>query len=140
MQRLKSKTAFISGGRQGIGRAMVELFLSEGAIVMTCGRGPKPDDLPESVLWCTLDVSNADEVSRVCHDITAKLGELSILVNNAGVQIEKTLVDTTDDDWNQLMGANAKGVFLLCRALIPRMASGGSIINIGSISGNAAVI
>ena len=63
---------------------------------------------------------------------------LHIPVNNAGVQIEKTILDTSDKDWDDLMGANAKGVFLMCRALIPRMAQGGSIINIGSISGTTA--
>ncbi len=57
-----------------------------------------------------------------------------------GVQIEKSVVDTTDEDWDLLMGANAKGVFRMCRRFIPVMVSsgGGSIINIGSISGNHA--
>ncbi|MEM9716739.1 MAG: SDR family oxidoreductase [Pseudomonadota bacterium] len=59
-------------------------------------------------------------------------------MNNAGVQVEKTVVDSTDDDWDQVMGANAKGVFNICRAAIPRMNKGGSIVNIGSISGNVA--
>jgi 2-keto-3-deoxy-L-fuconate dehydrogenase len=70
--------------------------------------------------------------------LAAGFNGLDILVNNAGVQIEKTVTDTSDDDWDLLMGANAKGVFLMCRALIPRMADGGSIINIGSISGQTA--
>lgn len=67
-----------------------------------------------------------------------RFGELSILVNNAGVQIEKTVVETTDADWDILMGANARGVFNACRAFVPVMAKRGSIINIGSISGNTA--
>ena len=71
-------------------------------------------------------------------ELAAGFNGLDILVNNAGVQIEKTVTDTSDDDWDLLMGANAKGVFLMCRALIPRMADGGSIINIGSISGQTA--
>ena len=54
------------------------------------------------------------------------------------MQIEKTIVETTDADWDLLMGANAKGVFLVCRDLIPVMADGGSIINIGSISASTA--
>jgi len=61
-----------------------------------------------------------------------------ILVNNAGVQVEKTVTDSTDEDWELVMGVNARGVFNLCRAFIPLMNSGGSIINIGSISGNVA--
>ena len=63
---------------------------------------------------------------------------MHILVNNAGVQVEKTVVDSTDDDWELVVGANARGVFNMCRALIPRMANTASIINIGSISGSVA--
>jgi NAD(P)-dependent dehydrogenase (short-subunit alcohol dehydrogenase family) len=61
-----------------------------------------------------------------------------ILVNNAGVQVEKTVVESSDADWDLVMGANARGVFNMCRAFIPLMSEGGSIINIGSISGNVA--
>ncbi|MBX2867657.1 MAG: SDR family NAD(P)-dependent oxidoreductase, partial [Acidiferrobacterales bacterium] len=99
MKRLESKTAFVSGGRQGIGRAIVDLFFVEGATVMTCGRGPRPADLDESILWHTMDVGNTYEVSALPERIAAELGELSVLVNNAGIQIEKTLIDTTDEDW-----------------------------------------
>ena len=67
-----------------------------------------------------------------------RFGGLDILVNNAGIQIEKTVLDTSDDDWDALMGVNAKGVFMACRAMIPLMKRGGVIINIGSISGNVA--
>ena len=70
--------------------------------------------------------------------VMSQLGSLHVLVNNAGVQIEKNVVDTTDDDWDTLMGVNARGVFMACRVFIPVMAQGASIINIGSISGNVA--
>ena len=138
MNRLEDKHALITGGRQGIGRAIVERFASEGARVMTCGRGDRPADLPAEILWQTANVAERGDVDALTDRAVAEFGELHILVNNAGVQIEKTLVDTTDADWEQLMGANAKGVFLVCRDLIPVMADGGSIINIGSISATAA--
>ncbi|WP_170504846.1 SDR family NAD(P)-dependent oxidoreductase [Ruegeria arenilitoris] len=130
--RLAGKLAFVTGGRQGIGRAIVEAFMAEGADVITCGRGPKPDGL--STDWISLDVSDAAAVGEAAQ----KLGVLDVIVNNAGVQVEKTVVDSTDADWDLVMGANAKGVFNVCRALIPQMQEGGSIINIGSISGNVA--
>ena len=138
MQRLTGKTALITGGRQGIGRAIVDRFHAEGARVMTCGRGPRPADLDAQIHWQTTDVADPDQVESLVSNALLTLGELSTLVNNAGVQIEKTIVDTSDADWDHLMGVNAKGVFLTCRACIPRMTSAASIINIGSISASTA--
>ncbi len=138
MKRLHGKSALVTGGRQGIGRAIVERFAAEGARVMTCGRGERPDDLPQEILWRTADVADRSDVGALTDRVIAEYGELHILVNNAGIQIEKTLVETTDADWDALMGANAKGVFLLCRDCIPIMSAGGSIINIGSISATNA--
>jgi len=137
-QRLEGKAALVTGGRQGIGRAIVDRFVAEGASVMTCGRGARPIDLPANIEWQTTDVSNLQNIQALKLSFEEKLGTMSILVNNAGVQIEKTIIKTTDDDWNALMGVNAKGVFLACRELIPAMLHGGSIINIGSISANTA--
>lgn len=138
MNRLQGKTALVTGGRQGIGRAIVDRFSAEGAVVMTCGRGPRPQDLPAAVAWETTDVACREDVNRLAACIETKFGRLAVLVNNAGLQIEKTIVATTDEDWERLMGVNAKAVFMLCRACIPLMSSGASIINIGSISASTA--
>ena len=132
MSRLAGKRAFITGGRQGIGLAIAEAFLSEGAEVMTSGRGDAPAGLPCD--WHTLDVSDPVAVGAVAQAV----GALDILVNNAGVQVEKTVTDSTDADWDLVIGANCRGVFNCCRSFIPVMRQGGSIINIGSISGNVA--
>ena len=138
MGRLTGKTAVITGGRQGIGRGIVDRFLAEGAKVMTCGRGERPEELPDRVLWEQVDVGVETAVTHLKNQILNQFGTLNILVNNAGIQIEKKITETTNDDWDRLMGANAKGIFLMCRTLIPHMAEGGSIINIGSISGETA--
>jgi len=138
MQRLTGKTAVVTGGRQGIGRAIVDRFAAEGARVMTCGRGARPADLDTQILWQTTNVADSAQVDELLDATLSAFGELSILVNNAGVQIEKTIIDTSDDDWDQLMGVNARGVFLTCRASIPQMTEAASIINIGSISATAA--
>lgn len=130
--QLKGKRAFVTGGRQGIGKGIVDAFLSHGVEVATCGRGRAPDDM--RARWLTLDVADPIAVAEAAEE----LGPLDIVVNNAGVQVEKTVVDSTDDDWDLVIGANARGVFNICRALIPEMRRGGSIINIGSISGQVA--
>lgn len=132
--RLEGKRAVITGGRQGIGRGIVDAFLVEGAHVTTCGRGGRPGDLPVACGWQSADVSDPDAVTALARGT----GEVDILVNNAGVQVEKTVTESSDTDWDLVIGANCRGVFNMCRAFIPQMATGGSIINIGSISGRVA--
>ena len=134
MGMLAGKRALVTGGRQGIGRGIADRLAAEGARVTLTGRGARPVDLPRHFEWLESDVSDAAAVQA----LAAGISTLDILVNNAGVQIEKTVTETSDDDWDLLMGTNAKGVFLMCRAMIPRMTKGGSIINIGSISGQTA--
>lgn len=134
MNVLSGRKALVTGGRQGIGHAVAESFLIEGASVSICGRGERPSDLNESFVWYKIDVADTGQVKK----LAKAMGELDIIVNNAGVQVEKTVADSTDDDWDLVMGVNAKGVFNVCRAFIPQMNEGGSIINIGSISGKVA--
>ena len=132
--RLEGKRALVTGGRRGIGRAIVEAFMREGATVAACGRGDVHDDLPEGCAWYGVDVSDVAQVTGLAE----VLDPLDVLVNNAGVQVERTVTDTTDADWDRVMNVNAKGVFNCCRAFIPAMSEGGSIVNIGSISGEVA--
>ena len=132
--RLRSKRAVVTGGRRGIGRAIAEAFLREGASVATCGRGERPSELPSAMNWSRLDVSDPSAVAAFAADA----GEVDVLVNNAGIQIEKTATESADSDWDLIVGTNARGPFNCCREFIPRMVRGGSIINVGSISGIAA--
>ena len=139
-KRLERKRALVTGGSRGIGRAIVEAFMREGAQVLTCGRGSTPADLPPGVAWHSADVSDRQQADELAVAARAQLGGIDILVNNAGVQIEKTIVESSDEDWERLMGINAKAVFQLCRSIIPVMAAqgGGAIVNIGSISASHA--
>ena len=116
----------------------MDSFLVRGVTVITCGSGERPNDLPTNIKWQICDVANPKAVAAMAAVLKDEYGELSVLVNNAGAQIEKTILDTSDVEWDALMGVNARGVFLCCRAFIPQMSIGGSIINIGSISGRVA--
>lgn len=132
--RLAGKRAVVTGGRQGIGRGIVDAFLDQGAEVITCGRGARPEGLPEGCGWVTADVSDAAQVAH----LVSEAGAIDILVNNAGVQVEKTVADSTDADWDLVIGANCRGVFNACRGFIPVLRDGGVILNMGSISANHA--
>jgi meso-butanediol dehydrogenase/(S,S)-butanediol dehydrogenase/diacetyl reductase len=133
---LTPKAAIVTGGGRGIGLAIVEKLRSQGVSVLACGRGERPADLDHTVLWTKADISSPVDADRVVAMARARFGVVSILVNNAGVQVEKTLVETSDTDWDLVMGVNARGTFNMCRSAIREMGtSGGVIINIGSISG-----
>ncbi len=132
-------TAIVTGGGRGIGRAIVDRLLLDGYNVVACGRSSRPVTFPEAAVWVQGDVSGSDS----CRDIAAVakqlFGPVCLLVNNAGVQVEKNLIDSTDDDWDQVVGVNCRGVFNMSRACLPDMAQqGGVIVNIGSISGRVA--
>ena len=137
---LENKTAVVTGGSRGIGKSIVESFSAQGAHVLTCARNSENIDLPAGVHWLQVDVGQSTEIDVLAESALDVLGRVDILVNNAGIQIEKSVIDSTDEDWEQLMGVNARGVFLACRRFIPLIeeTGGGSIINIGSISGEHA--
>lgn len=138
-ENLLGKTAIVTGGGRGIGRAIVDRLVTDGARVLTCGRGSRPDNLPAEVAWVQADVSKSADAETIVRAAGDAFGAPTILVNNAGIQITRTVLDTTDEDWDLLIGANCRGAFNMCRAVLPFMAEhGGSIVNIGSISGNVA--
>src|SRR5215510_13812239 len=131
-----AKGVIVTGGSRGIGRAIVDRFLADGFDVLTCGRGARPEDLAPKTAWVQADVALAEDAAGIVAEAQARFGGVAVLVNNAGVQLEKTVKDTTDADWDLVMGINARGTFNMCRAVIPEMEkSGGAIINIGSTSG-----
>ncbi|MEX2648333.1 MAG: 3-oxoacyl-ACP reductase family protein [Alphaproteobacteria bacterium] len=138
MGMLEGKTALVTGGNRGIGRAIVERFVAEGARVFAIGRSALAEPFKGAgVRYERADVAKAGDVERFTATAHRHFGRLDILVNNAGVLIEAGLADMSEEDWDTLIDINLKGVFLGCRAAIPimRQQGGGSIVNTGSISG-----
>jgi NAD(P)-dependent dehydrogenase (short-subunit alcohol dehydrogenase family) len=144
--RLTGKVAIVTGGSTGIGKGIAELFLKEGANTVICSRSLEDiqkvasdissDNAEIMALAC--DVSKSDEVKNMVRKTVEKFGKLDILVNNAGMNParEATLVDLTEEEWEQYFSINAKGSWLSSKYSIPELqkAGGGSIIMISSIS------
>ena len=136
---VETHTAVVTGGSRGIGRAIVERLHADGSHVVTCGRGDRPAYLPADVVWVTADVAISSDADRLLADARDAFGAVTLLVNNAGVLVAKTVADSTDDDWDLQVGVNCRGVFNTSRAALPGMSEhGGVIVNIGSISGVVA--
>jgi len=135
VSRLSGLTTIVTGASSGIGEAITRRFVAEGATVFAASRRKPAID---GIAWVETDVTS----SAACNELIAAAGNtLDVIVNNAGVQIEKTLAETTDEDYDFVMDVNVRGVFNCCRAAVRQMQSqrtGGSIINIGSIAGNNA--
>ncbi len=139
MSRLAGKVAIVTGGSRGIGRAIVELFLAEGASVLATARHPgaSPPPAGARMLFQPADVSRSADVERLVALCEERFGGLDILVNNAGLQLQKSIEDTSEAEWDEVMAVNLKGVFLCTRAALGpmRRRGGGSIVNIGSYDG-----
>ena len=134
-----TKTAIVTGGSRGIGRAIVDRLHQDGLNIVTCGRGNRPDGLPNEIIWVKADITKLQDAIAVCQQARDTFGSIDVLVNNAGTQVEKTIADSTDDDWQLVVDTNCKGVFNMCReALKDMVTSKGNIINIGSISGHVS--
>jgi meso-butanediol dehydrogenase/(S,S)-butanediol dehydrogenase/diacetyl reductase len=141
--KLQGKVALVTGGGTGIGTAIVERFIKEGAKVCITGRRKDVLDkvaksLPkESITTCQGDVSKDEDVARMVETTVKFGGKFDVLVNNAAISIQGPVADLDPAVWRQVIGVNLTGPFLLMKASIPHMikAGGGSIINISSVGG-----
>ena len=145
MGRMKDKIAVITGSGKGLGEAMALLFSREGAkiVVFDIDEGAGRETVGQiqeqgsEAIFVHGDVSKADDATRLIHDTVDAYGRVDVLVNNAGVHVDKTVADTTEAEWDHILGVNLKGIFLCSKAAIPQMCrqGGGNIICISSISG-----
>lgn len=144
---ITGKTAIVTGGTRGIGRAIVERLLEEGLSVSFCGKSEQnvQSALAElsvryegRVFAKPCNVADLEDVYRFIRFSTDKLGgKIDILINNAGVGFFAPLEELTPDQWHQMIDLNLNGAYYCCHEVLPLMkaSGGGYIINISSLAG-----
>ncbi|WP_432738063.1 SDR family NAD(P)-dependent oxidoreductase [Maridesulfovibrio sp. FT414] len=146
MKRLEGKTALVTGGGRGIGKAICRRLAEHGAEVILTWVSDKSsaEENVQAILatggkarCIQLEVSEEASVNSVVADIESKEGKLDILVNNAGINNPNDFDKITSDEWDRILGVNLKGPFLCtqkCLELLKK-GQGASVINLGSVSG-----
>ena len=144
---LHGQVALVTGGSQGIGRAIAEMLAGAGADLILNHYGATADvieqlsrsvnELGRRILVVEADVACRGEVAAMVERAIDKFGRIDILVNNAGIAPECPLQKMTEDIWDRVLAVNLKGQFLVCQAVVPHMrdAGYGRIINIASEQG-----
>lgn len=140
--RLKDKVAIITGGSQGIGEGIARTFGKEGAKVVIADVN---DELGGQViqklnkedidaLFVKTDVSSEEDVKNLVDTASEHFGGIDLLVNNAAVNVRKSAVDTSFEEWQKVIGVNLTGAFLCSKYSVPQMEKrgGGAIVNIAS--------
>lgn len=146
---LQDKRAIVTGSTRGIGLAIAQALLDEGASVILSSRSEQDvqklaDSLaasaPGRVFGTACDVRSAEQVQRLVQFTVEKLGGLDALVNNAGIGVFKTVEGLTLEEWRDTLATNLDAVFYACHYAIPEMKKGGGgfVINIGSLAGKNA--
>lgn len=140
--RLQNKKALITGGGSGIGRATALAMAAEGAAVAVVdinlaaaqAVAKEVEALGVKALGIAGDVADEASVQAAVAEAASAFGTISVLFNNAGIIRRANVIDTTTAEWDQVMGVNVRGVFLMCKSVVPLMIAngGGSIINTGS--------
>ena len=142
--RLAGKTAVITGGAGGIGRAAARLFAEEGASVLIADLSEESlaaavDDIGSNqVSYCVTDVTNADENDEMIAVAEARYGAVNILLANAGIEgAVKPTLDYDEETFDRVMAVNVKGVWLGLKSVIPAMlrTGGGSVVITSSVAG-----
>ena len=145
MGRVEGKIAIVTGGANGIGRAVCQRFTEEGATVVVADMNAEAGqalatELGGNAEFVALDVRDEAGWRSMIDGVLSRHGRLDVLVNNAGIlatTLHQSIDDIGLDEWDAVQAVNAKGVFLGCRAGVKAMkpGGGGSIVNLSSIAG-----
>jgi NAD(P)-dependent dehydrogenase (short-subunit alcohol dehydrogenase family) len=140
---LKDRVVLISGALGGMGRVACQRFCDQGASVIGISRSADEEDgfagalrdEGHSVEIRQVDISSAASLERLCDDVRSRYGRVDVLYNNAGVNLGKSLQETTDDEWQHMLDVNLTSAFRIMKLMAPLMPAGrGSIINVASIA------
>lgn len=142
---LKNKVVIITGAGRGIGKATALLLAENQAKVVIVSRTEKEilqvanqiEEMGKETLPIPADVSDQEEVRQIIEKTLNRFGRIDVLINNAGIGLCKSVIDTTPEDWDKVMAVNLKGIFLGSKAVLPIMLKQGAgiIINISSGAG-----
>ncbi|HUF38330.1 MAG TPA: SDR family oxidoreductase [Anaerolineales bacterium] len=129
------KSVLITGAAGGIGRATVALFARKGWLVVGVDRQPFDGDFPESGLFVRGDITDPPGLDALLAATRSRTETLDALVNNAAVQIAKPLLETTVEEWDTVMTANLRSVFMGVKLFHPLLKAdgGGAIVNVSSV-------
>ncbi|RIA08587.1 NAD(P)-dependent dehydrogenase (short-subunit alcohol dehydrogenase family) [Flavobacteriaceae bacterium MAR_2010_72] len=136
---MANRNIIITGAAKGIGKACVEHFLNENETVIALDideSALNQLDIKNSNLHCfTCDVSNGNAVKNTIKTAIEKVGNIDVLINNAGIQRYSTITETTEDEWDLVMNVNLKSAFLCAKYAIPSMQQKekGVVINVSSV-------
>lgn len=143
--RVEGRVALVTGAGLGIGRATAIRLAEEGATVVassrtlahaveTCEQAKANAAVPPEAL--ELDVSDPEAIERVIREVSDRHGRIDVLVANAGIDLPRapSVEETTDEEWELIFAVNATGLFRCCRAVVPVMPPGGSIVTVASIN------
>jgi len=140
--KLAGRRALVTGGGRGIGRAIVEAFVEEGARVLAVARSESELAAtaalaPDAIRVARVDVTDRRDVDALPAHVAEHLGGLDILVNNAGIWMERSLLEYTREEWDRTLATNLSAPFDVTRALLPALLASDSarIVNIASIDG-----
>ncbi|MGA2630525.1 MAG: SDR family oxidoreductase [Terriglobia bacterium] len=142
--KLRDRVVVVTGGGSGIGRASAIAFASEGARVAVADiriaaaeETARHIETAKGVAWAVkADVSSAESVQELVHKTIETFSRVDALLNNAAIQVNKTVEDTTVDEWNREIGVNLGGVFLCSKFFLPHLKkTKGCIINMSSVNG-----